>query len=94
MHHAIAFGILLVLLLPFKAAPAVQIASAGGWGYALGYFLGPILFFYGITAIVYYATRWLRGADKVARFSTTKLHYVGLAFVVLSLLGQRGQQTP
>jgi hypothetical protein len=91
MHQAITLSVLIVLSLILLSPAAATAASDGNWGRGVGLLAGPILFSYLATALVYYPTRILSGAGKVAGFAKTRLHYVGLVVGLLAVFGQVGR---
>ena len=77
MHQSIALAIAILAIVFLLGPEAAYMASIGNWGGGLGLLLGPLFFFYLVTAIVYFPARLLRGRDKVAGFARTRLQYVG-----------------
>lgn len=73
------------VLLNMKAA---AMSSEGNWGEALGSMLfAPIVFFLVVQAVLFYATRAVRGANAVAAFTTSRLNYVSAVITLLGVLG-------
>nr|WP_145994388.1 hypothetical protein [Mesorhizobium loti] len=67
---------------------AAIMTSDGNWGGALGSMVfGPIVFFLILQAVLFYATRFLRGRQAVATFTTSRLNYVAGLITLLGVLG-------
>ena len=92
MHHAISLTVLAVALLVLRAGPTARMAAAGQWGEALGRFvIAPVVVFLIAQAVLFYGWRLVRG-DRGRTFATSRLNYVSLAIVLLSILGQIGKE--
>ncbi|WP_054313193.1 hypothetical protein [Mesorhizobium sp. 1M-11] len=67
---------------------AATMASAGNWGEAIGsMFFSPIVVFLALQALLFYATRLVRGGQAVATFTTSRLNYVAGLITLLGVLG-------
>lgn len=93
MHQAISVSILLAIAVLLNAPLAAKMATNGNWGEAIGSVLfGPLVFFYVVHSLIYYAVRFLRGKSAVAAYSASKLNYIALVISLLGILGAAAQR--
>lgn len=93
MHQAISLSILLAIAVLLNAPLAARMAADGNWGEAVGnVFFGPIVFFYIVHSLIYYAVRILRGPSAVAAYAASKLNYIAFVISLLGILGAVAQR--
>ncbi|MGV1834156.1 hypothetical protein ACQZ6C_05300 [Rhizobium rhizogenes] len=93
MRQVICVGVLLIVAVLLNAPMAAKMAGDGNWGEAVGSMLfAPIVVFYFVHSLVYYATRFLRGPAAVATYATSKLNYIAFVISLLGVLGAVAQR--
>lgn len=93
MHQTIAIGISLAIAVLLHGPLAAAEVSDGNWGSALGNLIfGPLVIFFLVHTIVYFLSRMIRGREKLASFSGSRLNYIAAAITILGILGSVANQ--
>lgn len=88
MHLIISLGMILAAAFLFNAAKAAEMASIGLWGYGVGQlFVAPILVFFFLHTLIYFAVRLIRGKDKLKSYTRSRLNYIAAVVSILGILG-------
>jgi len=88
VHQLISFTIVFVAAVALNLKSAAIAASDGNWGESVGNLVfGPLVFFFGVYTIVFFAVRLVRGKDAVAAYSASRLNYIAAVVTLLGVLG-------
>jgi hypothetical protein len=88
MHQLISFAVVFAIAVALNLRSAAIAASNGNWGEGLGNLVfAPLVFFYGVYTILFFAVRLLRGKDAVAAYSASRLNYIAAGITLLGVLG-------
>ena len=88
MHQLISFTIVFLAAVALNLKSAAIDASNGNWGEGLGNLVfGPLVFFYGVHTIIYFAVRLVRGRDAIAAYSASRVNYIAAVVTLLGVLG-------
>ena len=93
MQQALALGLVLTAGLLLSARAAAIMSADGNWGGALGsLFTAPLVVFYLVHTVVYFAVRGLRGRDRIRTYAASRLNWIAAAVALLSVLASAAQR--
>lgn len=93
MHQLISVAVLLAVAVLLNGPLAMRMAADGNWGEAIGrLFFGPVVFFYLVHSVIFYAMRLFRRAEGGAGYATSRLNYISMVISLLGVLGAVAQR--
>lgn len=93
MHQIIALGVVLAAAFVFNARAAAIMAAEGNWGYGVGQlFFAPVVVFFFVHTLAYFLTRLVRGKDRLASYTRSRINYFAMVVALMGVLGSAAER--